>query len=133
MSVCLCVCVCMHARAHAREREREREREAASWAAVASFPGLVLWSFEPPTIPSKLPGPARRLRQSEQLPWSMRSGGPSLAPNPVQSLDNLQQGCQTHQGPHQPCSCPQRTEIILELYKCNYSLTVKDLKLHLDL
>ena len=32
-------------------------------------------------------------------------------------------------GPHQPRSCLQRAEIILGLYKCNYSLTVKELKL----
>ena len=42
------------------------------------------------------------------------------------------QGCQTHcyRGPHQPRSCLQRAEIILGLYKYNYSLTVKELKLH---
>ena len=32
--------------------------------------------------------------------------------------------------PHQPHVCLQRAEIILGLYKCNYSLTVKQLKLH---
>ena len=44
----------------------------------------------------------------------------------------LQQGCQSpfHQEPHQPHSCLQRAEIILGLYKCNYSLTIKKLKLH---
>ena len=44
----------------------------------------------------------------------------------------LRQGCQTHfhWGPHQPRNCLQRAEIILELYKCNYSLTIKELKLH---
>ena len=44
----------------------------------------------------------------------------------------LEQGWQTHfhQAPHQPRSCLQRAEIILGLYKCNYSLTVKELKLH---
>ena len=44
----------------------------------------------------------------------------------------LEQGCQTHfyPGPHQPQDCLQRAEIILGLYKCNYSLTVKELKLH---
>ena len=44
----------------------------------------------------------------------------------------LDQGCQMHfhQGPHQPCGCLQRAEIILGLYKCNYSLAVKELKLH---
>ena len=36
-------------------------------------------------------------------------------------------------GLHQPCGCLQRVKIILELYKCNYSLTVKGLKLHLAL
>ena len=47
--------------------------------------------------------------------------------------DNLRQGCQTHfhQGPHQLHGCLQRAKIILGLYKCNYSLTVKELKLHL--
>ena len=47
----------------------------------------------------------------------------------------LSQRCQTHfhQGPHQSHSCLQRTEIILGLYKHNYSLTVKELKLHLAL
>ena len=46
----------------------------------------------------------------------------------------VMQGCQTHfhWGPHQPCSCLQRAEIILGPYKCNYSLIVKGLKLHLD-
>ena len=45
---------------------------------------------------------------------------------------NLIQGCQTHfyWGPHQPHSCLQRAKIILGLYKCNYSLTVMELKLH---
>ena len=40
--------------------------------------------------------------------------------------------CQTHfhWGPHQPCGCLQRAKIILGLYKCNYSLTVKEFKLH---
>ena len=40
----------------------------------------------------------------------------------------LEQGCQTHfhQGPHQTRDCLQRAEIILGLYKCNYSLTVKE-------
>ena len=49
--------------------------------------------------------------------------------------DSLTQGCRTHShpGPHQPRSCLQRAEIILGLYKCNYSLTVKELKLHLAL
>ena len=44
----------------------------------------------------------------------------------------LEQGCQTHfhQGPHQPHGCLQRSKIILGLYKCNYSLTVKELKWH---
>ena len=44
----------------------------------------------------------------------------------------LEQGCQTYfpQGPHRPRCCFQRAEIILGLYKCNYSLTVKELKLH---
>ena len=48
---------------------------------------------------------------------------------------NLEQGCQTQfcQGPHQPCGCLQRAEIILGLCKCNYSLTVMELKLHLAL
>ena len=43
----------------------------------------------------------------------------------------LRQGCQTHfhQGPHEAHSCLQRAEIILGLYKCNYFLTVKELKL----
>ena len=43
----------------------------------------------------------------------------------------LKQGCQTyfHRGPHQPHGCLQRVEITLGLYKCNYSLTVKELKL----
>ena len=46
-------------------------------------------------------------------------------------MDGIEQGCQTHfcRGPHQLCSCLQRAEIILGLYKCNYSLTVKELKL----
>ena len=44
----------------------------------------------------------------------------------------LAQGCQSHfhRGPHQPHGCLQRAEIIVGLYKCNYSLTVKDLKSH---
>ena len=44
----------------------------------------------------------------------------------------LMQGCQAHfhRGPHQPRDCLQRVEIILGLYECNYSLTVKELKLH---
>ena len=33
-------------------------------------------------------------------------------------------------GPHQSHSCLRRAEIILGLYKCNYSLTGKELKLH---
>ena len=39
---------------------------------------------------------------------------------------------QTHfqQGPHEPCGCLQKAEIILGLCKCNFSLTVKELKLH---
>ena len=36
-----------------------------------------------------------------------------------------------HQGPHQPRGCPERAEIILGLYKCNYPLAVKEVKLHL--
>ena len=45
---------------------------------------------------------------------------------------DLEQGCQTHfpQGPHQPRSCLQGAKIILGLFKCNYSSTVKELKLH---
>ena len=45
---------------------------------------------------------------------------------------SLSQGCQTHfhGGPHQPCDCLQRAKIMLGLCKCNYSLTVKELKLH---
>ena len=35
-----------------------------------------------------------------------------------------------HGGPHQPQGCLQRAKLILGLYKCNYSLTVKELKLH---
>ena len=48
------------------------------------------------------------------------------------TLVAVKQGCQTHfhQGPHQPRGCLQRAEIILGLCKCNYSLTVKELKLH---
>ena len=47
-------------------------------------------------------------------------------------IHSVEQGCQTHfhLGPHQPCGCLQRAEIILGLYKCNYSLTVKESKLH---
>ena len=39
----------------------------------------------------------------------------------------LKQRCQTHfhRGPHQPHGCLQRAECNLGLYKCNYSLTVK--------
>ena len=38
-----------------------------------------------------------------------------------------EQACQTHshRGPHQPRGCLQRANVILGLYKCNYSLTVK--------
>ena len=36
-------------------------------------------------------------------------------------------------GTHQPRVCLQRAKIILGVYKCNYSLTVKELKLHLAL
>ena len=44
----------------------------------------------------------------------------------------IEQQYQTHFhcGPHQPHSCLQRAKIILGLYKCKYSLTVKELKLH---
>ena len=44
----------------------------------------------------------------------------------------LAQGCQTHfhRGSHQPHGYLQTAEITLGLYKCNYSLTVKKLKLH---
>ena len=47
----------------------------------------------------------------------------------------LKQGCQTHfhWGPHQPHGCLQKAKIILGLYKYNYSLIVKELKLHLFL
>ena len=47
----------------------------------------------------------------------------------------LGQGCQTHfhWGPHRPHNCLQRTKIISGLYKCNCSLTAKELKLHLAL
>ena len=40
-------------------------------------------------------------------------------------LFHLEQGCHTHfhQEPHQPRGCLQRADIILGLYKCNYSLT----------
>ena len=40
----------------------------------------------------------------------------------------LKQGCQIHfhRRPRQPRGCLQRAEIILGLYKCNYSLTVKE-------
>ena len=43
----------------------------------------------------------------------------------------LVQGCQIHfhWGPHQPRGCLQRAERILGLYRCHYSLTVKELKL----
>ena len=39
----------------------------------------------------------------------------------------LYQGCQTHfhGGPYQPCVAFKRLNVILGLYKCNYSLTVK--------
>ena len=45
---------------------------------------------------------------------------------------DLEQGCQTHlhRGPHQLCGCLQRSDTILGLYKCSYSLTVKEWKLH---
>ena len=45
----------------------------------------------------------------------------------------LQQECQSHihQGPHQPRGCLQSAKIISGLYKCNFSLTVEELKLHL--
>ena len=48
-------------------------------------------------------------------------------PFTLSSLEHTNQGCQTHfhQGPHQPHSCLQRAVIILGLYQCNYSLTVK--------
>ena len=48
-------------------------------------------------------------------------------------IKDLGQGAQTHfhQGPHQSRSCLQKAEIILALNTCNYSLTVKELKLHL--
>ena len=41
---------------------------------------------------------------------------------------SLDQGCQTyfHQGPLWPGGCLQRAEIILGLYKCHYSLAVKE-------
>ena len=44
----------------------------------------------------------------------------------------VDQGCQTHfhWEPHQPHGGLQRAKIILGLYKCNYSLTVKEFKLH---
>ena len=53
-----------------------------------------------------------------------------LLPEPL--LVPLEQGSQAHfhWGPHQPCGGLQRAKIILGLYKCNYSLTVKELKLH---
>ena len=35
-----------------------------------------------------------------------------------------------HRGPHQPHGCLQRAEMILGLCKCDYSLTVKELRLH---
>ena len=43
---------------------------------------------------------------------------------------NTYQGYQTHfhWGPHQPRGCLQRAKIILGLCKCNYSLTVEELK-----
>ena len=48
-------------------------------------------------------------------------------------VEPLEQGCQTHLhwGPHQPHGFLQRAEIMLGLYNCNYSLTVKEFKLHL--
>ena len=44
----------------------------------------------------------------------------------------LKQGCQTHfhRGPFELRGCRQRAKIILGLNKCNYFLTVKQLKLH---
>ena len=47
----------------------------------------------------------------------------------------LEQGCQTHfhRESHQPRGWLQRAEIILGLYKCNFSLTVKESKFHLAL
>ena len=47
-------------------------------------------------------------------------------------MEVLVQGYQTHfyWGPHQARGCLQRAKIILRLYKCNYSLIVKELKLH---
>ena len=40
---------------------------------------------------------------------------------------SLSQGCQTdfHGGPHQPHGAFKGPNVILGLYKCNYSLTVK--------
>ena len=60
---------------------------------------------------------------------SLKSSDFCVGGNPTESLG---QGCQTHfyWGPHLPRGCLQRVEIILGLYKCNYSLTVKELKLH---
>ena len=39
----------------------------------------------------------------------------------------IAQGYQTHfhRGPHQPRGCLKRANVILGLYKCNYSITVK--------
>ena len=52
----------------------------------------------------------------------------------VRKAAYLIQGCETHfhsgGGTHQLRGCLQRAEIILGLYKCSYSLTVKELKLH---
>ena len=66
----------------------------------------------------------------EEEPWVRRSLQESHQRHI--SILHPQQGCQTHshRGPHQPCGGLQKAEIILGLHKCNYSLTVKELKSH---
>ena len=79
---------------------------------------------------------------TQLMPWvwnsSSSDGGccelylPSNTCGPGTSQRRPEQRCQTHlhRGPRQPRGCLQRAEIIFGLYKCNYSLTVKELKLH---
>ena len=69
------------------------------------------------------------------LSWLSGLGKAVWDEKPVRRVNTppYRQGSQTdvHQGPRQPHGCLHRAKIILGLYECNYSLTVKELKLHL--
>ena len=104
-------------------REKERERN------ISVFASHVPTSRDLPNNPGMCPD-----WESNQWPFASQAGAQSTEPHQPGLIFfiYLKQGCPInfHWGPHQPCSCLQRAEVILGLYKCNCSLTVEELKLY---